>query len=517
MSLAIRNRADGTARFANAAGRYICAVCASLILLAGSASAAGADRAPAATMPDALGDTVDIVNINASHSPAQILVPANKSRLIHFNRAFSQINVGSRDVAEVVALSKSTIYVLGKKRGATDLTITDGHNSVVAVLDVVVTYDIDELRRQLAQIVPGEKIGIDAAGDSLVLSGQVSSAEHLRQVSAIAERYAPGAVTNLLTVRGSQQVLLEVKFAEVQRSALQNFGLTGLGGGATNLKSSSPALSVTQTALGSFGGLLTDNSSYFLNAQLQAAETKGLVRTLAEPNLVALSGETASFLAGGQFPIPVAQSLGSGSTAAVITIEFKDFGVGLSFTPTVLSTDTIDVVTKSEVSSIDPTVSVQANGITVPGLKVRRTSTTVELRNGQTFAIAGLLQDDFQNTINQIPGLGELPIIGSLVRSIDFQHNQTELVVFITVHLVQPGDGRNLQLPIDKVHPTDALTAYGTGETETDSGTPDNAPPISFVQPPGTMAQPPMSMAQPQASATQPPKTATQPLMGVLP
>jgi pilus assembly protein CpaC len=179
---------------------------------------------------------------------------------------------------------------------------------------------------------------------------------------------------------------------------------------------------------------------------------------------VALSGQTASFLAGGEFPIPVAQSTSNLGTA--ISVEFKDFGVGLGFTPTVTARDLVNLSINSEVSSIDPTLSVQQNGINIPGLKVRRARTVVDLHDGESFAIAGLMQDDFQDTINQVPGLGSLPIIGALFRSTDFQHNQTEMAVFITVHLVQPNVQKNLGAPTDTTQPPTPLGLFGMGDTQ---------------------------------------------------
>jgi pilus assembly protein CpaC len=200
---------------------------------------------------------------------------------------------------------------------------------------------------------------------------------------------------------------------------------------------------------------------------IEALEQQGLLRTLAEPNLVALSGDTASFLAGGEIPIPVAQSgaAGSGNTP-LVTVQFKAFGVGLSFTPTVIATDLVNLELITEVSSIDDTVSVVANTLAVPGFKVRRTNTTVEMRDGQSFAIAGLLQDEFEDGIRRIPGLGNIPILGALFRSTDYQQRQTELVVIVTVRLVAPGSGARLASPTDPlVLPTES-ELFGEGRTE---------------------------------------------------
>jgi len=451
-----------------------------LAIWMGLPAAAAPHAAPArpamALPPDVSGAIPIVINISPGRSTSKIVVPIDKSRIVHFDQPFSRVHVGSGDIAEVVPLSPSTIYLLGKKRGSTNLTITTANNAIVAVVDVVVTYDLDGLRQHLSDLLPTESVEIQPAGDALVLSGHVSSADHLRTITAVAERYAPGAVTNLISLSGSQQVLLEVKFAEVQRSALVNMGLSNINAGITNTGLSG-AVPFSPTSFGTIGGLLSDSKTYFLHAEITALEQSGAVRTLAEPNIVSMSGETATFLAGGEFPIPVVQPSG-GSLAT--TIAYKDFGVGLSFTPTVISSDTINLVLKSEVSALDSTFTVQTGGVSVPGLKVRRATTTVELRNGQSFAIAGLIQDDFNDSLKGLPGIGSIPIIGALLRSTNYQRNQTELVVFITVHLVGPGPATNIKVPTDQVLPPTAGQILGFGRTEQ-----ERPPPPAPVLAPG--------------------------------
>jgi pilus assembly protein CpaC len=303
----------------------------------------------------------------------------------------------------------------------------------------------------------------------------------------VAERYAPGAVTNLLSIGSSQQVLLEVRFAEVARNALADLGANFFlsynnGNGSYGLASGAqaggplvggpipnPLFGVPPTSFGGIAGQLTDNLSYNLQASINALEQKGLLRTLAQPNLVALSGDTASFLAGGQIPIPVAQTT-SGNAIPVLTVEFKDFGVSLAFTPTVVGKEQINLELSSEVSAIDPTLSVRTGDVVVPGLKVRRARTTIELKDGQSFSIAGLLQDNFQDGVNQLPVLGSIPILGTLFRSTNYQHQQTELVVLITTHLVEPGVVRSLVTPADAVVLPNPVTLFGNGKTEGGSG-----------------------------------------------
>jgi pilus assembly protein CpaC len=264
----------------------------------------------------------------------------------------------------------------------------------------------------------------------------------------MAERYAPGAVTNMMTIGGSQQVLLHVRFAEVQRSATKELGINNLYRYSTDEKSltlaSGKGASIDSLALAA-ASVFTGN--YRIDTAIDALENKGLLRTLAEPNIIALSGDTAKFLAGGEFPIPIANSLSNGINT--ITVEFKEFGVSLAFTPTVIGKELINLTLKSEVSAIDPSLTVSTNQIVIPGLKVRRANTTVELKDGQSFAIAGLIQDDFRDGIDQVPGLGDIPVLGTLFRSTNFRRQQTELVVFITVHLVQPVMREALASPSD--------------------------------------------------------------------
>jgi pilus assembly protein CpaC len=420
-----------------------------------------------------------------------LTVPVDKSQLLFVDRVFGELSVGNQMIADVVPLTRNLIYVLGKQRGATNLTISDPTGNVIAVVDVVVGYDLDAIRRGVSDIVPGEQVTIRPAGDALILTGQVSSTDRLRQVLAVAERYAPNNITNMLSVGGPQQVMLQVRFAEVQRSALEDIGANFLlnyldGNGAAGLLTGDPGNVVAADAFGGIRGALSDGLSYNLDVRIDALERKGALRTLAEPNLVALSGDTASFLAGGQLPIPVASNTAAGGVP-VITVQFKDFGVGVSFTPTVIGPETINLEMNTEVSSVDPTLAVEASGIRVPGLKVRRAKTTIELKDGQSFSIAGLLQDDFQDNITQFPVLGSIPVLGALFRSTNFQHQQTELVVLITARLVDPGVARNFASPTDALVIPSPKTLFLDGNLEqTPTGAaaaPGAANPSGFVLP----------------------------------
>ena len=418
-----------------------------------------------------------IMNVESRQTSGQMTIPANKSQLLHIDQTFGEISVGSKEIADVVPLSRNLIYVLGKKRGATNLTIQGTNGAILAVIDVAVTYDIDGLKHDLTDLVPGENISIRPSADSIVLTGKVSSPDKLRQILSISERYAPEAVTNLLTLGGSQQVLLQVRFAEVQRNALKNLGANFIGR-LTPAEGSVELNTGQGIPANTFGAVLAmfGDSRYAINSAIDALERRGALRTLAEPNLVALSGDTASFLAGGQIPIPVVQSIsGTASGVPVTTIQYKDFGVGLSFTPTVIAKETVNLEVNSEVSALDPSVAIETSGISVPGLKVRRAKTTIEVKDGQSFSIAGLLQDDFQDGVTGFPFLSRLPILGALFRSSSYQHQQTELVVLITVHLVDPSVVANLASPAGAlVLPTEGAL-FGKGNTE--GATPASAEP----------------------------------------
>lgn len=402
----------------------------------------------------AAAQPVDLANVNAD-----LVIPVNKSQTLQTDRPVRDVLVGNPEIADVTPLSDRTLYVLGKQIGSTSLRVYDRARNLVTVLNVVVTYDVDGLKASLGEVLPSEDVEIRPVGDALVLTGTVSSAEQAARAMQLAERVAPGKVSNFLSVAGSQQVMLSVRFVEMQRSLARDLGirsLTGsvIGGNQTRIlpvgipASEALAEAVGATNPGSILGLagaLLDGR-FGLSGTFDALETKGLLRTLAEPNLIALSGESASFLAGGEFPVPVAQAQGSGG-GTTITVEFKPFGVSLGFTPTVLGNGLISLAVVPEVSQIDPSSTVTISGFRIFGLSTRRASTTVELRDGQSFAIAGLLQSDFQDTINQVPGLAEVPILGGLFRSSSYQRRETELVMIVTPHLVQPVDPTALALP----------------------------------------------------------------------
>jgi pilus assembly protein CpaC len=419
----------------------------------------------------------ETLRIMTGGATAPLAVPMNRAVVVESDQPFAELSIANPGIADISTLSDRSIYVLGKAPGRTTLTILGPDGALLANVDVQVTPDVAEFKERLGQILPGENIEVRTANDGIVLSGTVSSIQKLDRALDLARRYAPDRVSNLMVVGGTQQVMLKVRFAEVSRSVTKglNGGVTGIlpgsdaavsfGGGNGRLVSGSgpglpgsAILDLSQDAIGQIGigGSIGDLT---LNILLEALETKGLVRTLAEPNLTTLSGQEARFLAGGEYPVPVAQD------SDTISVEFKPFGVELNFTPRVVDGDIINLSIEAAVSSIDPTVSVPVgDGIAIQGFRRRDTSTTVEMRDGESFAIAGLLQDDFRDTARQVPWLGDIPVLGALFRSADYQRNQSELVIIVTAHLVSPTRGEALALPTDRVRPPSEANLFLRGE-----------------------------------------------------
>ncbi len=416
----------------------------------------------------ASGDQVSI------HAGA-VEVPVNKSQVITADRPIAKALIGNDEIADIFPISQSSVYVLGKSMGTTSLTLYDSQNFVMAVMDIAVGPDVLSLRSQMDALMPNEQIDASISNESIILSGMVKSAGAADRAVQLARAYAGDNVVNMMTLGSSQQVMLEVRFAEVSRSVGKDLGVSSffrsngntfqgaIGGGSQLVPDPDTGAGVLQldSITGTFGifrRFFTDVAGLNIEAVLDALEDRGLSKTLAEPTLIALSGEKASFLAGGEFPIPVVQSNGAGAggggqgaISGAVTVEFKPFGVSLGFTPTVLSDDTINLIVEPEVSSIDPTASINLNGISIPGLQTRRASTVLELRDGESFAIAGLLQRDFQTTVSQVPVLGSIPIIGSLFRSSSFQKGETELLIIVTPRLVAPIKPSQVRLPTDRV------------------------------------------------------------------
>lgn len=367
----------------------------------------------------------------------RITVPKDKTLSFRLSMPASKIVVAQSDIAQVVPTSDRTFYVRGKEIGSTNLLVYGPGGRIEQVIDVNVAYDAPGVQDALAVAFPGENIQVRNAGQGLLLTGQVSNTGLAARAAKIAEQYANGFVINNLTVGASQEVILEVRVVEASRSVLHDVGVSA------NIQNNSFQFLTGRGLIGSdspngvlslFGGV--GNTS--IDVQLAALENKGLIHTLARPNLVAISGEKASFLAGGEYPYPVPQS--SGGSGVTITIEFRQYGVKLDFTPVVEDNGLIRLQVAPEVSQLDTSNAVRVNGFTVPGLVTRKANTTVELRDGASLAIGGLFQRNYQNTVSQVPALGDIPVLGALFRSARWQHNESELLIIVTPRLATPAD-----------------------------------------------------------------------------
>ncbi|MDH3645823.1 MAG: type II and III secretion system protein family protein [Gammaproteobacteria bacterium] len=439
-----------------------------------------------------------------------IRLPVFKSRVLQLDRPARRVSVGSPDIADILILRSSQLYVLGKQIGTTNVLLWDRNDQLIRAINVEVTHDLDGLKALLHQLLPNEAIEVRSALRSLVLSGSVSSLDKMKSALNIAGSFqqqiataegggkdqAAGEIINMMTVSGNHQVMLEVKVAEIARTVLKRFEMNfnatdvgssrwtlgGVNGGATlpdalfepgdqripifGDGSGEQAIigpvidefrpnDATIGDAGFFASFLTDN--FLLNMVLDVAKEKGLAKILAEPTLTTQSGKQAEFLSGGEFPIPVPQGLDT------ITITFKEFGVGLRFLPVVLDKNRINLqlsVSVSDLVSADAVTfqpSLVSQGFFIPALSKRSASTTVELSDGQTIGIAGLINEDLREVINKIPGLSDIPIIGHIFRSQEFIKGETELVILVTPHLAKPLPPGRIELPTDNfVEPSDA-------------------------------------------------------------
>jgi|WetSurMetagenome_2_1015567.scaffolds.fasta_scaffold15413_5 pilus assembly protein CpaC len=408
-------------------------------LFAASAMLCATGANAAAPQTYASSGPVDDVAADGTGYGGQVGLAEGGSRVLRFTQPIGRVMVGDPKIVDVVPLTDRTLYVLAKKPGSTSLTVMSRGSSdqPLATFDVRVGFDVEALRRALHDIIPGEDVQVSSRGSGLVLTGVLASSAVASRAAALAEQYAPGHVVNLASIRGAEQVMLQVRVSEVNRSVLKQLGIDNINGlwdTTGTLLLAPPA--VNPNVVASILGKTTIGDHFTIQGVFNALDEKGLATTLAEPNLVALSGETAVFFAGGEFPIPVPQ-FNSVGLSSNITIEYKQYGVSVGFTPTV-DGDTINLIVSPEVSALDPQHGVTLAGFNIPGITARRASTTIELRDGQSFAIAGLIKRDFTNDLRGIPGAASLPIFGALFRSTAYSNNESEVVIIVTAHLAKP-------------------------------------------------------------------------------
>ncbi len=375
-------------------------------------------------------------------------VVKGKPKTIRSDQAFEEIVVGNPEIADVQPLTDRSFYLLGKKLGTTRVALFDNNRALVGTLDVEVTLDAAQLRKAIRRNVPHSNIKVTTANGRILLSGTAKDSVSAKRAEQIAAQYSKDQdVINSVTLTSSQQVQLQVRFIEASRDARRNLGvkigkLAKASGVNTWGLTSETGINIGEI-IGEFVG-----RGLSVDVLIEAMEKRGVVRVLAEPNLVARSGEKASFLAGGEIPIPVAADDG------VVTIEFKEFGVGLEFTPTVMDDGLISMVIEPEVSQVDTSLNYKVNDINIPGFSVRRAKTSVDLRSGQSFVIAGLLQSSNSIQNHKLPGLGNLPILGALFSSKEYRKHETDLIIVVTPHLVKPiVPGNRIATPFDGTIP----------------------------------------------------------------
>ncbi|WP_371379432.1 type II and III secretion system protein family protein [Thalassotalea aquiviva] len=407
-----------------------------------------------------------------------VKVPIYKSKTLKIGKGIHRVSVGNASIADILIIRASELYIVGKSLGHTNVMLWDKNDQVLDVINLEVSHDLNGLRERLYHYLPQENIGIESSQGQLILSGQASSLAKMNMAVELASAYAQAAsansqyskVLNMLTVGGGQQVMLEVTVAEVQTEVARRLdskfsmifdgtdGQAGIisGGDVFDALGVSPAIS-----RGFFGSYL--DGEMLLNFAFDVAKQHGLAKILAEPNITALSGQQAQFLSGGEVPVPVPGRDNTG-------VEYRDFGVGVNFLPTILDSGKINLnlnVFVSELSNANAvTIRPEGSGsaFVVPSILKRTTSTTVELGDGQTIAIGGLISDNLRESVDKIPGLGDIPILGQLFRSQEFVKGQTELVILVTPRLVRPFNKQNIVLPTDNFVPVDDLSFYLLGQ-----------------------------------------------------
>ncbi len=396
-------------------------------------------------------------------SPDQLqslTVTMGATQTVRTQVVFADLVVGNPDVADVMPLTDQSFYVHGRKLGTTTVAAYTADKNLIGTMEVEVSYNTGRLQAELRRRLPSSRIEVSSINGRIVLSGAVSDAQTIDKAMEFAKQFGEDVI-NALNVSQPQQVMLEVRFLEVSRNAGRDLGFKW--DVASRRFSAATGLNGAPGSAGPFGTVLGQILAGGMSADLivEALEQKGVARRLAEPNLIAMSGQSASFLAGGEFPFPVQADQGR------VTIAFKKFGVSVNFLPTVLVDGVINLRIEPEVSQLDTTNVVASGGINVPSLIVRRANTQVELRDGQSFAIAGLLQSNNVDALKQLPWLGDVPVLGTLFRSASFEKRETELVMIVTPRLVQPvALNSRLSNPLDDNRPANDAERFLMGRQE---------------------------------------------------
>ena len=374
----------------------------------------------------------------------KIMIEVDQGKLVRLDQAVASVFIVNPNVADVTVRSSRLIYLFGRKTGKTSLYALDANNNIIVNAEVAVQHNVSSLEEALDTLLPSNDLQVSSIDGGIILDGNVATAREAEDARRLAARFIGQGeeVINRLAVTAPNQVNLRVRVAEASREVLNRFGinwdnLLTIGNFTGNFFTDFPSAEATSFFLGTYS-----RGDATIDGIIDVLAKDELITILAEPNLTALSGETASFLAGGEFPIPIAQKDDS------ITVEFKQFGVSLSFTPTIISANRINMRVRPEVSQLSTTGSVSIADFEIPALSTRRAETTIELASGQSFAIAGLLLDDSQESFQKTPGIGDIPILGALFKSERFQRKETELVIVVTPYIVKPVSDR-VPLPTD--------------------------------------------------------------------
>lgn len=428
-----------------------------------AAPAAQAQSLPVETQGAALvgapGATTVRVDLAAGGASQDLSLPRGKSAIVELPVDVRDILITNPAVADAVLRTPRRIYVLGIASGQTDAILFDASGRRILSLNIRVDADGGALAATINRVIPGARVTVEPIGDAVILTGMVRNPIDAERAGQIAARYVakPEQVINMLSVAGKDQVMLKVRIVEVQRSVIKQLGVNL----NAIVQQGSESITLGQTANFSINGTLPGGASIggtyaeggdSLTGSIRAFERVGLVRTLAEPNLTSVSGEAARFLAGGEYPVPVNQDNSSGS----VTVEYKPFGVGLAFTPVVLSGGRISLKISTEISELTTQGAFTLGGgggsgtsLTIPALTVRRAETTIELPSGGSMMLAGLIQQQTRENLDQLPGVGGVPVLGSLFRSRDYLSGDTELVVLVTAYIVDPNNPGAFQTPAD--------------------------------------------------------------------
>ncbi len=429
--------------------RFALAAAVTVVVMASSTWAQGDQVGAPSTDP--------IYIENPTSEQTSVVLPLNKARVVHLPVDARDVLATNSNVADVILKTPRIVYILGNEVGSTNVLFVDAAGEQIARLDIRVETDLSALDEMLDLLMPDENIDVISINENVALTGTVSTPLVSANALTIAQRFvSPESIVNLLSVRNEQQVLLKVRFTEMNREAVKEFGIdTSWFPGFDPFGVAFGVVTGTGASPNAFGSITAGTDR--LTTATNALEELNLVKTLAEPSVTAISGETASVLVGGEFPVPVPGQNNS------VTIEFREFGVVLEFTPVVLSDQRISLHVNTEVSDTSTANAVTVQGFNIPSLTVRRATTSVDLPSGGSLVIAGLLQNDINTSVSGFPGLMDLPVLGTLFRSTTFQRQETELVVLVTPYIVRPVSPNDVAYPTDGFAPPSDIELYFLG------------------------------------------------------